>query len=585
MPNEKPEAGANHAILSSVLAALFFAPSSAVQARIINAASPSLADVRRAIASAVHGDTVILPAGTASWTSCLTITKSITIQGQTTTNSDTGMASDQTILIDNLVRVGGGQGYFHCSTSTAGQLLRITGITFSGQGGIQTIMPNGAIRFSGNPNVPVRIDHCHLTHLNHSPMITVYDGLNGVSDHNVFDDFVNQNFSHSIDGAGYGDAAWAERANYGSGNFFFMEDNYIWLSSYGGGAGGAVDSFHGGKYVFRHNHVFNSVTLGHSTGSSNPRGRGVRAMEIYNNDFHYSNTGGLDGTTSGSLIAHDNTFDGTLVTGWHLQVYRAFCSYGAPFYGADGTNVWDVNDPQLYDSGTVTSATPSTITDSTKHWSPNQWVGYSLKRTSDNAVGYITSNTSNTLNLLTWIPVNWATGNQYRIHKALTILDQPGRGKGDLLTGDPPFPVGWPHQEQEPCYSWNNVYTPTGAHLNFVLGHGSTIQEGRDFFNDTPMPGYVPYVYPHPLTTGVQPPASATPNSPHHHYKKKKENKKAKTKKRENAKKNPANEIAEPLALINRITPPISGWSPGKEEMLLGFCLPSSDLRPPSSSV
>ena len=26
------------------------------------------------------------------------------------------------------------------------------------------------------------------------------------------------------------------------------------------------------------------------------------------------------------------------------------------------------------------------------------------------------------------------------------------------------------------------------------------IQENRDFYNDTPRPGYTPYVYPHPLT-------------------------------------------------------------------------------------
>ncbi len=126
MPNEKPEARANHAILSSVLAALLFAPSSAAQARIINAASPSLADVRSAIASAADGDTVIVPAGTASWTSCLTITKGITIQGQTTTDTVNGTANDQTNLVDNLVRVPGGQGYFNISNGA-----RITGITWS----------------------------------------------------------------------------------------------------------------------------------------------------------------------------------------------------------------------------------------------------------------------------------------------------------------------------------------------------------------------------------------------------------------------------------------------------------------------
>jgi hypothetical protein len=546
MPNEKSEAGTNHAVLSSALAALLFVASSAAQARIINAASPSLTDVRRAIASAVPGDTVIVPAGTAAWTSCLAITKSITIQGQTTTNSDNGTASDQTILVDNLVRVGGGQGYFHCSTNT-GQLLRITGITFSGLGGIQTVMFNGAIRFSGNAGVPVRIDHCHFMHLNHSPMITVYDGLNGVSDHNIFDDFVNQCFSHSINGAGYGDAAWADRANYGSGNFFFMEDNYIWLSSYSGGAGGAVDSFRGAKYVFRHNHVFNSVTLGHSTGSSDPRGRGVRAMEIYNNDFYYSNTGGLDGTTSGSLIAHDNTFYGTLVTGWHLQVYRAFWSYGAPFYGADGSNVWDVNDPQLYESGVATGGSTSTLIDTSKNWSANQWSSYSVKRTEDNAMAWITGNTNNTLDLYTWQNINWRAGNHYQIHKVLIVLDQPGRGKGDLISGNPPTPVGWPHQEQEPCYSWNNLHSPGGEHLNFVLAASDTIHQNADFYNDTPMPGYVPYVYPHPLVSGVQSTASAI--SQHHHYKKEKKKwGKVKTSKWGKAKENSANETAERVA-------------------------------------
>jgi hypothetical protein len=541
----------NYAVLSSLLAALLFAASGAAQAKIINAASPSLTDVKRAIASAVHGDTVIVPAGTAAWTSCLTITKGITIQGQTTTNSDNGTASDQTILIDNLVRVAGGQGYFHCSTSTADQLLRITGITFSGQGGIQTIMPNGAIRLHGNPNMPVRIDHCHFMHLNHSPMVAVYGAIFGVSDHNVFDDFVAQDFSHEINGYGYGDEAWSERAGFGGPKFFFMEDNYIYLPSYGNGGGGGVNAFFGGKYVFRYNHVWNATTLGHSTASSWLRGRGVRAQEIYNNDWHFSNPGAMDGTTGGSLIAHDNTFDGMLVTGWGLQVYRQFYSYGPPFYGASGDSPWDVNDPQQYDSGTATSATPSTITDSTKHWSPNQWVGYSLKRTSDNAVGYITSNTSNTLKLLTWIPVNWTTGNQYQIHKTLTILDQPGRGKGDLLTGDPPTPVGWPHQEQEPCYSWNNVHTPTGAHLNFVLGHGSTIQEGRDFFNDTPMPGYSPYTYPHPLTKGLPPPEQmtrdATGNSQHNLRKKRQTwgAKKRDIKKAKKAKESLTNEMAD----------------------------------------
>ena len=59
----------------------------------------------------------------------VTITKGITIRGQTTTDSDNGTANDQTILVDNLTQVPGGQGFFNCTTNSP-KSLRITGITF-----------------------------------------------------------------------------------------------------------------------------------------------------------------------------------------------------------------------------------------------------------------------------------------------------------------------------------------------------------------------------------------------------------------------------------------------------------------------
>ena len=33
-------------------------------------------------------------------------------------------------------------------------------------------------------------------------------------------------------------------------------------------------------------------------------------------------------------------------------------------------------------------------------------------------------------------------------------------------------------------------------------------QEGRDYYNNTPMPGYKPYIYPHPLVSGLAPPSN-----------------------------------------------------------------------------
>src|SRR5207249_10039345 len=85
----------------------FLGQAEAAIPKIINAASPSLVDVTTAIAAAVDGDTVIVPPGTASWTSTLTLTKGITLIGQTTTNPVAKTANDQTIILDSVVRTSG----------------------------------------------------------------------------------------------------------------------------------------------------------------------------------------------------------------------------------------------------------------------------------------------------------------------------------------------------------------------------------------------------------------------------------------------------------------------------------------------
>ena len=46
----------------------------------IEAASPSYADVNAAVTAAVNGDTVVVPSGSATWSSRLSITKAITLK-------------------------------------------------------------------------------------------------------------------------------------------------------------------------------------------------------------------------------------------------------------------------------------------------------------------------------------------------------------------------------------------------------------------------------------------------------------------------------------------------------------------------
>ena len=139
----------------------------------------------------------------------------------------------------------------------------------------------------------------------------------------------------------------------------------------------------------------------------------------------------------------------------------------------------------------------------------------------------ISSNTSNEL-IGYWNSgygggTRWVSGDQYEIHRVIISTDQSCRGAGDLIVGDTnnfynatTGVKSWTHQALEPAYSWNNVYTPTNTQIDINLGTGAgnILQLNRDYFIRTPMPGYTPFTYPHPLVTGEPPPPTATPTPP-----------------------------------------------------------------------
>jgi hypothetical protein len=509
----------------------------------IKASSPSLKDVQTAISSAVNGDTVIVPAGTAAWTSTLVISKGITLIGQTTTDSVAGTAVDKTIIQDNVVRVSGSGGNPIIRVdSVLGQKYDISGLTF--QSGSSTIEnTNGAIRLNGNSH-SLRLHHCHFQSLkNQSIVVAIWGAIWGVADHNVLETGGSESFTFYMDNwpnpdgsAGVnGDGSWATSTNLGSQEFFFVEDNYIFNNTRSSGTynelAGNTDDLHGGRWVFRHNHCYDIAIETH--GTENSRVRGGRAREVYNNDFHNSHVmSGTGGIRSGVTISHDNTYDGVMSSndGLHLNALRGIFSWAphngvasAVFQGGSGDNPYDSSDPHgLYGSGTVSSGTSpvngaDTLTDTTKNWTPHQWQYFTAERLSDKQVGLIIDNTNNQLTMVYYTDSGggaiWKAGDQYQIHKALILIDQPGRGQGDLLTGDSPInsatgTAAWPRQTLEPSYCWNDIYTPNATHLHFkVTSHNNALQlQGRDYYNDTPMPGYTPYTYPHPLVSGVPAP-------------------------------------------------------------------------------
>src|SRR5262249_10348884 len=146
---------------------------------------------------------------------------------------------------------------------------------------------------------------------------------------------------------------------------------------------------------------------------------------------------------------------------------------------------------------------------SSKNWPGNKWTNYQLSIAATGRNFLITGNDATTLNLREWgDPCCLQTitpGQTYRIGFVVQGFDQgcTGQATPNLNNQANPTPPATFNQTTGECYSWNNV-GEDGVHVNFRQT-SPNILPGRDYFNDTQMPGYTPYVYPHPLVSGAGP--------------------------------------------------------------------------------
>ena len=274
-----------------------------LQASTVTAKSASSTDVSSAIASARDGDTVAVPAGTASWASTLTITKGITLQGA---------GNGATVFLDDIPRgehrqpkkqserheprqqqqhqsntpsvarfaplhdqASGGMGQNRAiliATLTPKQSFRMTGITFR-YGSITNKNSGGLIRLNGTcPSI--RIDHCHFDQL-YGTHLVLTGWLYGVIDHCIFDARPGSseilNVFHANWGGGsngFGDGSWAEPSYFGSEKFIFIEDCVFNNAGGRKTTNGAIDSWSGGRYVCRYNTFNNTRPGNHGTETS-----------------------------------------------------------------------------------------------------------------------------------------------------------------------------------------------------------------------------------------------------------------------------------------------------------------------------
>jgi len=465
----------------------------------INAADTSAAAVRTAIKSASDGDTVTIPAGTSSWATTVTCSKTIVIQGA---------GIDQTIIRDNVPRTNPNFGIVFSMTGSG--TWRLTGLTIT-SGTVTSIGGQGSINLSGSSHA-FRIDHVKFNDLYNGGIQTTGD-MWGVIDHNNFitsRGLVGIFVAHdSWQGVGsHGDNSWAQPTNLGTSEFIFIEDNtYTCTAS---GVQDFVDGLGGARYVVRHNTTTNgSIGGGHGTDSGRRR-RSVRAFEIYNNTMNATSLFPMASYMRGGTgVIYSNTLTNFQYAAQGAS-YRDVDSF-APWGACNGISPWDTTDGVVYVSGTHNrgNGVALVLTDTTKNFTTaaagRSCVNFSVTNVTQGWSSVIASMTTTTATATAsnyGVARNWNTGDAYQIRRAYPSLDQVGRGAGVLLANDTPTPSGPVNQVFEPVYVWSNTgYTIAQC----GGGMWASVQLGRDFIDNgtTPKPGYTPYTYPHPLVVGT----------------------------------------------------------------------------------
>ena len=313
----------------------------------IYANSNSQQDVQAAIDSASNGDRVVIPNGGSTWSTPITINKSITLQGggsySVNTNHEDNGSWPLTITFSSLPDYRSGIEI----SGTLGTFIRITGIHFTGSvpGGTSG---HGAILVETSNEANWRVDNCKFN-VSGNALTTQSSGLGGLVDH-IYSyssgcDTDSRVIAMDNRNSFEGNWAFTQPVGFGSSNFLFIEDSTFWKTCTSGTPSTAVtDAQAGGKFVFRHNYVKDAMLIWHGSESGAPQ-RGGYAFEIYNNEFYW---------TMPSWKYHAAIFDrgGTALVYnniatnyhalWKTWVHRAETPFGI-FGQADGNQVHDGN--------------------------------------------------------------------------------------------------------------------------------------------------------------------------------------------------------------------------------------------------
>ena len=247
----------------------------------ITAASAQQSDVSSAIASATAGDTVRVPAGTATW-SGLNISKAIHLVGAA------GWGAGTTTITLNGSNV---------VTKQAAGVIRISGFTFNKSGGGNN---SKSLTFTGSwKNAKPIIFENNIVTISATGFISITTPGGIIISNNRFTGEWDDSFITPKQ-PGDGEGSWRANSTMGDADVNGEWNIYVEDNTFRGGTNQGIDADDGGRVVFRHNLCEYMSFNSHGMDTSED---GVRHFEVYRNEFRNST---VSGGTPSAQIANQN---------------------------------------------------------------------------------------------------------------------------------------------------------------------------------------------------------------------------------------------------------------------------------------
>lgn len=436
------------------------------------ASSLSFYDCSTSVARARQGDTVYFPyEKSRQWKKGIEIhDKSIHILGIPSGNS-------KPAIIDSITSTSYYTGALFWFDVRATDTVQVSNISFK----TMCLSPWGVICIFTSK--AARIDHCDFyDSLEAKRSFWYQNGATGVVDNCLIKFHLN---SSAQGGAvlGTGDKSWTEPSSYGTIDNVFIED-CVYDFAYP--CDGAFDAYNGARIVFRHNS--SNVGFGWH-GFDSGRYRSVFSVEIYDNSitrYGSSNEYCWCRSRGGSCLVYNNKISGNFKSFFWLSSYRSCPSYKGVHTGGNGTNV---------------------LTDASAHFVTGSPAATYVYKTETSEWDTVKSRTETTLTSdLTWNTGDKYTAEYYPIECGMCQGYSPC--DSNRVAVDSGYPcrdqIGrGTNQSLSPVYAWNNVFNgdtapsfSTGSVCSLEKSH---IRRNRDYYENTPKPGYIPFTYPHPL--------------------------------------------------------------------------------------